>query len=281
MDGRTIVRDGLSRVVAASLALGSHFSFAQEGDWTGAYVAGIVGHALQPDDDDERIEFDTNLDGAFGEPVNTAAPTANAFSPGFCGGRIDGLSPGGCPDDEGAAEFGLRAGYDWELGNWIIGGVGDLVFSDADDSVSAFSIAPARYTMTRELNWVVGARLRGGYLLRNNLLVYGTGGIAWADMDHLLSSTDTQSTFAERGDDRLTGPQLGIGIEMNVGRSWRVAGEFIHTNLDDDDYRTRASGATPNPFGFVNPTGTDLRRTEDRFNLNSFRAAFSYRFSDF
>jgi outer membrane immunogenic protein len=266
-------------VAALCLAFGSHSLFAQDQDWTGAYVAGTLGHALQPDDDDEIIEFDTNLDGAFGEPVNTAAP-ANAFSPGFCGGNSEGLSPGECPDDEGASDFGLRAGYDWEMGTWVIGGVGDLSFSNVEDSVSAFSIAPGRYTMTRELNWVVAARLRGGYVLRDNLLIYGTGGIAWADMDHTLSSTDTQSTFTERGDDQVTGFQLGIGVEMNIGRNWRVAGEFLHTNLNDDDYRARASGAPPNPFVLVNPAGTDLRRTEDRFNLNSFRATFSYKFGD-
>jgi outer membrane immunogenic protein len=281
MDRRTVARQGRCSFTAACLALASHYAFAQEGDWAGAYVAGTVGHALQPDDDDETIEFDTNLDGAFGEPVNTDAP-ANAFSPGFCGGPSDGLSPGGCPDDEGAADFGLRAGYDWGIGDWVIGGVADLSFSDVDDSVSAFSIGPARYTMTRELNWLLSARLRGGYVLpSNNVLIYGTGGIAWADMDHTVSSTDTQTTFAERGDDRVTGLQLGVGVEINVGRNWRVAGEFLHTNLNDDDYRSRASGASPNPFVLVNPAGTDLRRTEDRFNTNSFRATFSYRFGAF
>ncbi len=267
-------------LLACALLIAPQIAVSQEREWRGAYAGALIGHALQPDDDDERIEFDTNLDGAFGEVVNTSAP-ANAFSPGFCGGRIDGLSPGGCPDDEGAADFGARAGFDWAVGTWVIGAVGDLSFSDVDDSVSAFSIAPARYTMTRELNWLIGARLRGGYVLPSDLLVYGTGGFAWADMDHYLQTTDSVSSFAERGNDRITGVQLGIGVEWKLGRNWRLAGEYLYTNLDDDDYVIRASDPSPSVFSLVNSLGTDLRRTEDRFNLNMFRATFTYQFRDF
>jgi outer membrane immunogenic protein len=266
----------VSRTLPVLFVLVSASAVGQE-DWRGPYVAGIIGHTLQPDDDDEIIQFDTNLDGAFGDTVNTSDP-ANFFSPGFCGGRVDGLSPGSCPDDEGEVEFGIRAGYDWQFGAWVIGGVADFAFSDVEDSVSGFGIAPARYTLTRELNWVFGARLRGGYVLPSDLLVYGTAGFAWADMDHVLETTDASSTFAERGSDGVSGLQLGIGVEWSLGRNWRIAGEYLYMNLDDDDYRVRASGG---PFSLVNPNGTDFLRTEDRFNLNTFRAIVSYRFGRF
>ena len=73
--------------VAALLAtaLASPALAQDSGDWTGFYIGGHVGYAFQPNDDDETILFDTDLDGNFGDTVRTSAG-ANAFSPGFCGG---------------------------------------------------------------------------------------------------------------------------------------------------------------------------------------------------
>ena len=261
--------------LAALLSLGAT---AQAQDWNGAYVGGHVGYAFQPEDDDETILFDTNLDGTYGDQVNTTAP-ANAFSPGFCGGRANGPTPAdGCSDDEDAAEYGLRAGYDWQFGNWVFGALGEVSFSEIDDSVSAFSTTPARYTMTRELNHVAAIRGRGGYAL-NNILFYGTGGFAFAEVDHSFSTSNGVNTFTESGDEEVTGYQLGAGVEWNLSDRWRLGAEYIYTNLEDDDYTVRASGPAPatNPFILVNAAGTDFQRSEDEFDFDSARLTLTYR----
>lgn len=248
-------------------------------DWQGAYIGGQAGYVFQPDDDGETILFDTDLDGTFGDTVNTTAP-ANAFSPGFCGGAANGATPAaGCSSDDDAGEYGLRAGYDWQFGNWVLGAVGEVSWTDVEDSVSAFSTTPAFYTMTREANWIAAARARGGYAF-GNLLFYGTGGFAWADIDHSFTTSNGVNTFTESGDDEVTGYQLGGGVEWNVSPQWRLGAEYIYTNLDDDDYRVRASGPAPatNPFILVNPDGTDFRRSDDEFDFDSLRLTVSYRF---
>lgn len=263
-------------LTAATLLLAAPAAVAQ--DFRGPYIGGHVGYAFQPEDDDEIILFDTDLDGEFGDTVNTTAP-ANAFSPGFCGGRANGPTPAdGCEDDEDGADFGLRAGYDWQWGNWVLGGVGEIAKAEIDDSVSAFSTTPARYTMSRELNWVAAARARGGYAF-SNLLFYGTGGFAWADVEHSFSTSNGVNTFTEGGDDEASGYQLGGGVEWNMSDRWRLGAEYIYTSLEDDDYTVRASGPAPatNPFILVNPAGTDFRRSDEDFEFDSFRITASYR----
>ncbi|MBC7768051.1 MAG: outer membrane beta-barrel protein [Phycisphaerales bacterium] len=248
-------------------------------DWNGPYIGGHAGYAFQPDDDGETILFDTDLDGSFGDTVFTTAP-ANAFSPGFCGGSANGPTPAdGCSDDEDGLDYGLRAGYDWQFGNWVVGGVGEIASSEIDDSVSAFSTTPARYTMTRELNWVAAARARGGYAF-SNLLFYGTAGFAWADVEHSFSTSNGVNTFTESGDDEVSGYQLGGGVEWGMGGGWRVGAEYIYTNLDDDDYTVRSGGPAPatNPFILVNAAGTDFRRGDEEFEFDSARVTLSYRF---
>jgi len=261
--------------LAAIIGLGAT---AQAQDFSGAYIGGHAGYNFQPDDDSETILFDTNLDGTYGDTVNTTAP-ANAFSPGFCGGRANGTTPAaGCSDDEDAADFGLRAGYDWQWGNWVLGAVGEVSFSEIDDSVSAFSTTPARYTMTRELNHVAAIRGRGGYAM-SNILFYGTGGFAWADVDHSFSTSNGVNTFTETSDSQVTGYQLGFGAEWNISDRWRLGGEYIYTSLDDDDYTVRASGPAPatNPFILVNAAGTDFQRSEEEFDFDSVRLTLTYR----
>lgn len=71
-------------VLAAATFLATP-AFAQDVNWTGFYIGGHVGYGFQPNDDDETILFDTNLDGVFGDTVRTTTG-ANAFSTGFCGG---------------------------------------------------------------------------------------------------------------------------------------------------------------------------------------------------
>ena len=83
-------------LVAAAVLAGGLEAQAQTPTWNGFYLGGQVGSAFLPDGADAFVTFDTNLDGAFSDTVMTAAG-ANAFSPGFCPGVPQGLTPAaGC-----------------------------------------------------------------------------------------------------------------------------------------------------------------------------------------
>ncbi len=81
----------LASAAGTLLAAASPASAQTSDSWTGPYVGGRLGLGFQPKDKNETILFDTNLDGSFGDTVNTAAGT-NAFSPGFCGGAASAPS---------------------------------------------------------------------------------------------------------------------------------------------------------------------------------------------
>jgi hypothetical protein len=56
--------------------------------------------------------------------------------------------------------------------------------------------------------------------------------------------------------------------------------EYLRTSLADDTYRVRAAGPAPatNPFILVNAQGTDMRRSNDTFTLDSLRVGANFRF---
>lgn len=262
--------------VAAALA-----SPALAQDWSGPYVAGLIGYATGDDDGSETFLFDTDQDGEFNDTVFTTAP-ANAFSPGFCDGDAQTTTPaGGCAaDDESGVEYGLRAGYDWQTGNVVFGAVADISRADIQDSVSAFSTTPARYAFSREINYVVGMRGRLGYAM-DRLLIYGTAGLAYGDLDRSFTTSNGANSFTERDNDGVWGPQYGVGAEFALNERISVGAEYLWTSLNDDDYTVRSGpGTAPptNPFLLVDPTGTDIQRSNDQLDYGSLRLTAAYRF---
>ena len=250
--------------------------------WTGAYVGAQAGWGWGwgHDKNNETIAFDNNLDGNFNNTVNTAAG-ANAFSPGFCAGAPNGSTPaGGCAKDDDGFEFGARAGYDWQIGNWVVGAVVEGSRADVTDSVGAFSTTPAFYTMTRTLKELGAVRLRAGYAMDRNL-IYVTGGAAVGKVKHTFNTSNLANQFTTTENDRsATGYQLGGGAERKVTDNVTLGLEYIYTQLKDDGYTVRAGGPAPatNPFILVNAGGTDFNRTNKDFDIHSVRLTAAYRF---
>jgi outer membrane immunogenic protein len=267
-------------IVAALLATGSAGAFAQ--DWTGGYVGGYLGNVMDPDDSDDRILFDTNLDGNFNDSVNTAAG-ANAFSPGFCDGAANDRTPaGGCDGNTGGAEWGLRAGYDWQADAFVYGLVLEYGYSDARDAVSAFSTTPAYYTMLRKVDDTLALRARAGLTFGDgDNLVYGTAGYARASIENFFFTSNGANAFTSSGDTDADGYQFGAGYERRFSDNFSMGIEYIVSQLDDEDARINvARGTAPatNPFLIVNASGTDFRRSDDQLDLDSLRLTASWRF---
>jgi outer membrane immunogenic protein len=253
----------------------------QAQDWAGGYVGLHLGQTADPDDDGDSILFDTDLDGDAGDTVNTSTG-ANAFSPGFCDGVAQDRTPGaGCADNSGGADFGLRAGYDWDADGFVYGLLFEYGLNDARDAVSAFSTTPARYTMLRKVDDVLAVRARAGFVFGDgDNLVYATGGYARANIENFFATSNSANTFVSNGDSDADGYQLGVGFERRFWENVSLGIEYIHTALDDDEHRVRAQGPAPatNPFILVNPSGTDFRRSDDEFDLDSLRLTASLRF---
>lgn len=273
----------LATATAVALSLTAGAANAQTANWTGFYVGVMAGYADRTENSGETIGFDTNLDGKYGDTVNTAAG-ANAFSPGFCGGSFKSNNAGGgCnKDDDTDIELGIRAGADYQFaGDWVVGAVVEYSQLQLSDGVTAFSTTPAAYNFTRKLRDVFAVRARGGYAFGDNL-VYATGGYAQGTVRHSFRTTNTVNAFPASGGGDAKGYQLGLGFEHKFTPHIVLGGEFIRTSLKDDDFGVRATNngttAATNPFLLVNSGGTGFLRTADHIRVNSFRVTAAYRF---
>lgn len=249
-----------------------------ENQFDGFYAGVSVGYDFQAGDDDEFISFDRGSNGTFGETVTTAAG-ANAFAPGFCGGAATSPQNTNCRDDSDGVSFQGRFGYDRQMNQFVLGVVGELGTANLRDSVSAFSITPAFYTMTREIDFTAALRLRAGFVAAEKTLIYATGGVAYAKMDQTHVSNNTANSFTVIADEDAWGFQLGAGIEQKISKKFSLGIEYLYTGYNDDDTLVRVgqgtAGAT-NPF--VLAGGVDFLRANDNFNIQTIKAVATYRF---
>lgn len=268
-------------------------ALAQDGpeSWTGFYVGGRAGYGFQPGDGGERLDFDTNLDGRYGDTVRTAAGP-DAFSPGFCGGQgLTSLPASGCGRDQDGVDYMGLAGFDYQLPRLpiVVGVVGEYGNANVNDSVTGFSTTPANYVLTRSLRGTGAVRGRIGYAYRRTL-VYGTGGVAWGRVRTRFGSTNNANAFTQpSGEDARQnsyrdtrwGYTVGGGIEQRVSRHFSIGAMYAFTALDDDKYALRVSrGAAPanNPFLLVDANGTDLKRGHSDFARHDVTVTAAYRF---
>ena len=108
---------------------------------------------------------------------------------------------------------GGQVGYNWQNGQFVFGGETDLQISSADDT-----FAPWKFSNP----WFGTLRGRIGYAM-NNILVYGTGGLAYADLNGELNSlTETKTEL---------GWTLGLGLEVGLTPNWSAKVEYLYMDL--------------------------------------------------
>lgn len=284
MTNRKLIRTtafGAAGLTLAALLGAPAAAQSNDNSWTGPYVGGRLGYSFQADDGDETVLFDPTLSGNFNGTVTTSTG-ANAFSTGFCGGQSSDSATrpaNGCREDDGGTDWAVHAGYDYHFGAIVVGLVAEYGRNTITDSVTAFSITPAYYTLTRRLRDNAALRLRAGVAL-GNTLVYGTGGVAYGKIRNSFDTSNAVNTFTNTGNDSAYGYRVGGGVEQRIGRSFSIGVQYLYTSLNDDDFRVRVQGPAPvgNPFIKQNPAGTDFARSAERFNSHSAHVTTSFRF---
>ena len=115
---------------------------------------------------------------------------------------------------------GISAGYDRQFGDFVGGGVVDISYVGTEDLYFGGKTDISNY----DLDAIATARVRGGFAVNQQLLVYGTGGFALSFIDATLIDP-LPSTRA--------GYVVGFGSELKINENWSVKTEFLHHKFDD------------------------------------------------
>jgi outer membrane immunogenic protein len=177
---------------------------------------------------------------------------------------------------------GFQAGANVQHGPWVGGLEIDLSGTNirgSSSSTNTIEINPGEFLTTTfrqtdKFDWIGSARARFGYLPWPNLLLYGTGGLAWTRFNQ------TQSLD-------LSGPIGGGGATVTATQSvstptWRfgwVAGAGVETRLWDSNWLARIEYLHFDFRDSGNSISTEFgSSTSDNLTVDVVRAGLSYKF---
>jgi outer membrane immunogenic protein len=141
---------------------------------------------------------------------------------------------------------GGTVGYNWQMGNLVLGIEADAAWADVG---ATFGVVESRI---RDMGTVRG---RVGYAF-DQVLIYGTGGYAWAD---------NRLSIAGLSDSKVhSGWTLGAGVEVMFAPKWSVKAEYLYRSFEGETYFAGIA-----PLGGINPGS---------INLNSVQVGVNYHF---
>jgi outer membrane immunogenic protein len=124
---------------------------------------------------------------------------------------------------------GIQARYNWQSGPVVFGIEGDLQANGAEDTFAPWKISNP---------WFGSVRGRIGYAI-NNVLFYGTGGLAFGGVrGETYGLSESHST---------AGWTAGVGAEFGLTQNWTAKIEYLYVDLSDSRFTITG---VPNGYGF-------------------------------
>jgi outer membrane immunogenic protein len=243
--------------------------------WTGWYWGLNIGYGDPDGMDIAPSNSGTGAIGGFG-PFNRASNT--------------GAIPTHLDTNPKGFVGGFQAGYNWHVApQWVIGAEADIDYSDIKGSDSRIGVASAGFPLavnstalvsgSQRMDWLGTVRARVGFLPFQNLLLYGTGGLAYG---HVKSSTTisetgcvlifcTSAAGAGSASSTRAGWAAGAGAEWAINEYWSLKTEYLYADLGKLTY-------TNGPVSFA-PFGSIVNTTTTaHFNNQMVRIGFNHRF---
>jgi outer membrane immunogenic protein len=154
--------------------------------------------------------------------------------------------------------FGSNIGYNWQVANFVIGVEADFNYGHIEDSVTILTVPGATAGATSRLDYFGTARGRLGFAF-GNVLIYGTGGVAWGHNNATLDVAAFGLGTRLFDDQNHLGWTAGGGFEYAINNSWSIKAEYLYLDFGDEAY-TFVTGPVVPLLGVAPPSANvDLK----------------------
>jgi len=234
--------------------------------WAGFYVGGHVGYGEGTSDYRQDVNIFDNA------VVAVIPPSFNTFR--------DSVSPNGIIG-------GVQGGYNWQMNNFVLGIEGDFSFVDWGASSTVFDTDAgdlggplvgnrAFGTSSTDIDFLASVRGRLGYAM-DSLLIYGTGGVAWAEGDadaRIVLSDDGETTEERTGKGDLS----DMGWVAGAGMAWMVIPQTMSVGVEGLYYWFKDSETLIEESIPIGTTTTDILATAELHDAWVVRARADFHF---
>lgn len=222
-------------------AVQAPMAYAQPGyDWSGHYIGASLGYGWG-----RATAGEISL---YNDPLDAPVATLDGFNFGTSG--LIG---------------GIEAGANWQMGGLVLGVVGDI---SAANITGSYFDDDNNFGVDSTINWLGTARLNLG-LPVNNLLFYGTGGLAFGGITNELHDVYLAGTIDMEDKSTNVGWTIGAGVAVGLSPNWVLKGEYLYVDLGTTD----VSFMAPSP-----PPGWPLVTTTAKATASIGRVSLDYKF---
>jgi outer membrane immunogenic protein len=227
--------------------------------WNGCYLGGSAGGVW-------RRSGSTSISFVDGGSGAAAAVAAGAIPTAF--------------NDSGSSWVaGGQLGCNYQASNWVFGIESDISGTKLDAGQAIATNVPPFFPVTssvsQEVTWIGTTRGRLG-MAWGNVLLYGTGGAAYANVNYAYTQSNTPLgpvAIAAAHSATRFGWTAGGGLEVGFG-AWSVKGEYLYYDLGSHTLTAACSSVIGGCTG-VAPTVFSARF---RDNGSIARVGLNYRF---
>ena len=184
---------------------------------------------------------------------------------------------------------GIQLGYNYQIERLVIGWEADLSLANINGSLT--SLTPAGNQIGAVSNGkdkTLGTvRARLGYAF-NNVMFYGTGGVAFRAHDGsrtqyataaalgVAPDMSTTPVFVEKNNSSSIGGTIGGGAEYAFDRNWSVNASYSYTKWSNQ--HTSSPLALTSVFSYVAPGVANGRELYSSSSTQSMRMGVNYKF---
>jgi outer membrane immunogenic protein len=154
-------------------------------------------------------------------------------------------------DNQACGSAGARAaimlGNNWQVApQWVLGLEGDVGFADSQRTIntipgtSGIIVPPAlaaNDSVTMKEGWDAGLRARLGYVVSPALLLFGSAGVAWQNVQVTMNCAASGTcgangiaAFSASASTTMTGWSIGAGIDAKLTGNWVARGEYRYAD---------------------------------------------------
>lgn len=233
--------------------------------WTGFYIGGNVGGSW----------------GDVPEVFNLPAAPASPLVPG-------GIAAFSVSNTAHSTSLigGGQIGFNYQINQIVLGAEADLDWRHNSNDFSCPVVSPTGcvpasasiLSLHDEQNWLGTVRGRLGIAF-NRVLLYGTGGLAYGNVQHTLNETQltgiggtTLASMILSDNTTRTGWAAGVGAEYAITDQWSIGVEWLHvdlgsTTLNNPGVTINTVAFTPSSATFTDRSDIVRGRIDWRFNL--------------
>jgi outer membrane immunogenic protein len=139
---------------------------------------------------------------------------------------------------------GGTAGYNWQIGQWVVGAEGDIDWSGVRGTNGNRPTLPVAggfvcngpvaaggtgFACGTDNTWIATVRGRAGVAF-NNVLLFGTAGVAFGDVRARIASDPGFGIFGGTTSTQV-GWTAGAGVEWGFLPNWSLKGEYRYVDL--------------------------------------------------